>query len=55
MIALKPKSRSAHGACSRDEPHPKFPPVTSTEAPACSGLSSTKSPPARQSKNRNGP
>ena len=28
MIASKPKSWSAHGACSRDEPPPKFRPVT---------------------------
>ncbi len=27
-MALKPKSSSAHGACSRDEPQPKLRPVT---------------------------
>ena len=28
MSALKPKSSSAHGACSREEPQPKFFPAT---------------------------
>jgi len=49
MIALNPKSRRAQVACSRDEPQPKLAPATSTDAPACSGLSSTKLPRARQS------
>src|SRR6267143_4175078 len=55
MIALKPKSRRAQGACSREEPQPKFAPATSTLAPEYSGRSSTKLPRARQSKNKNGP
>src|SRR5213594_5224828 len=38
-IALKPKSRSAHAACSREEPQPKLAPATRTEAPAYSGAS----------------
>ena len=32
--ARKPWSRSAHTACSREEPQPKFRPATSTWAPA---------------------
>ena len=40
-IARKPYWASAHGACSRDEPQPKFSPVSSRVAPwACGTLSS---------------
>ena len=49
MIAWKPESRSAHVACSRDDPQPKFAPATSTDAPANSALSRTKFPRRRQS------
>jgi NAD(P)-dependent dehydrogenase (short-subunit alcohol dehydrogenase family) len=34
MTARKPASSIAHGACSRLDPHPKFSPAISTEAPA---------------------
>ena len=34
MIARSPRPSSAQGACSRDDPHPKFGPVMSTGAPA---------------------
>ena len=37
ITARKPWSRSAHTACSRDEPQPKLRPTTSTGAPAASG------------------
>ena len=46
ITTRKPKSLSAHTACSRDEPQPKLAPATSTEAPAYSGRSRTMpSPP----------
>ena len=35
--ARKPKSASAHGACSRELPQPKFRPATRTDAPHASG------------------
>ncbi len=41
-IASKPKSWSAQGACSRDEPHPKFRPVRRIRAPSASGRFSSK-------------
>ncbi len=37
MIARNPRSSSAHGACSRDDPEPKFGPETSTTASEYSG------------------
>ncbi len=37
MIARYPASSRAHGACSRDEPEPKFLPATRIGAPANSG------------------
>ncbi len=61
ITAWKPQSSRAHGACSRDDPDPKFGPLTSTVAPRHSGRLSTKSgtgsPSASsaQSWNRNGP
>ncbi len=33
MIARNPYSPSAHGACSRDDPQPKFLPATRIDAP----------------------
>src|SRR5213592_2805168 len=42
-IARKPYSRSAHTACSRDEPHPKFAPVRRIVAPSASGWLSSNS------------
>ena len=41
MTTRKPASCSAHAACSRDEPQPKFTPATSTDAPAYCGWFST--------------
>jgi len=38
MTARKPKSSSAQGACSRDEPQPKLWPATRTDAPRASLL-----------------
>src|SRR2546423_8663969 len=55
ITAAKPESRRAQVACSREDPHPKLAPATSTEAPANSGRFSSKSGAWRQSKNRNGP
>ena len=42
-ITSKPWSCSAHGACSRDEPQPKFGPVTRIGAPSAAGSFSSKS------------
>src|SRR5438067_6672911 len=55
ITAAKPESRRAQVACSREDPHPKLAPATSTEAPATAGRFSSKSGAWRQSKNRNGP
>ena len=41
--ARKPKSWSAQGACSREEPQPKLSPATSTAQPSASGRLRTKS------------
>ena len=49
-IASKPKSWSAQGACSREEPQPKLRPVTRIGAGA-----NSISPLARQSWKRNSP
>src|SRR3954463_4522738 len=49
-IALKPKSSSAQGACSRDEPHPKLRPVARI---GFAGRSQSSF--SRQSKKRNSP
>ena len=38
-----PYSASAHGACSRDEPQPKFAPASKIVAPAASGRFSSNS------------
>ena len=38
MTARKPKSSSAHGACSRDEPQPKLRPATRIWQPRAGGL-----------------
>src|SRR3954466_15438370 len=43
MIALKPYCCSAHGACSRDEPQPKFLRARRIDAPWYIGWVSTKS------------
>jgi hypothetical protein len=43
MIARKPYWSSAHGACSRDEPHPKFLRATRIDAPWKRGWFRTKS------------
>ena len=51
-IARKPASSSAHGACSRDEPEPKFLPAARIGAPANSGRFSGKSGSWRHSKKR---
>ena len=51
----KPASSSAHTACSRLEPLPKFGPASRIVAPANSGRFSTKSGSLRHSANRNGP
>jgi hypothetical protein len=60
-MAVKPASSSAHGACSREDPHPKLRPASSTFAPACwgwfmgnSGLGVPSSS-YRHSANANGP
>src|SRR5215469_14759892 len=59
ITTLKPKSASAHTACSREDPQPKFFPVTRMLAPRYRGSSSTKgafaSGDRRQSKKRNSP
>src|SRR6201981_1019978 len=59
ITTLKPKSASAHTACSREDPQPKFFPVTRMLAPRYRGSSSTKGAFAagdrRQSKKRNSP
>jgi hypothetical protein len=41
MITRNPNSPSAHGACSREEPQPKFLPATSIDAPSYRGSFST--------------
>ena len=43
IIALKPKSTRAQGACSLDDPHPKLFPATRIEEFLASGLLRTKS------------
>mmetsp|Transcript_8807 Transcript_8807/g.18274 ORF Transcript_8807/g.18274 Transcript_8807/m.18274 type:complete len:416 (+) Transcript_8807:433-1680(+) len=43
MMQRMPKSFSAHGACSREDPHPKLSPATRTEVERYWGLLSTKS------------
>ena len=59
--ARNPKSASAHGACSRELPQPKFHPATSTRAVAPTGvfrMNSGRTAPsasARQSANRCAP
>ena len=52
---LNPWSSRPHTACSRDEPVPKFDPVTRMVAAACSGRLRTKSGSRRQSENRPSP
>src|SRR5215472_15483954 len=52
--AWKPKSCSAHTACSRDEPQPKFDPATSTFASDAPGRLRTKPGSARQAPNSPG-
>src|SRR5713101_103449 len=60
-MAWNPYSASAQGACSREEPPPKFEPATRIEAPCAAGRFSSKagsgepSGRKRQSKNRNSP
>src|SRR6201993_4706772 len=59
ITTLKPKSASAHTACSREDPQPKFFPVTRMLPPRYRGSSSKKGTFAagdrRQSKKRNSP
>src|SRR5216110_489354 len=55
MMARKPYCASAQTACSREDPHPKFGPVTRIVAPCASGRLSSKSGSARQSKKRLAP
>ena len=43
ITARMPWSTSAHGACSREEPHPKLSPATRTVQPSASGRFRTKS------------
>src|SRR2546423_11230967 len=55
MMARKPYCPSAQTACSREDPHPKFGPVTRIVAPRASGRLSSNFGSARQSKNRLAP
>ena len=60
-IARKPYCASAQGACSREEPQPKFSPASRSVAPAAFGAFSSKAGSGepsgryRQSKNSAGP
>ena len=50
IAVSSPGSSNDQAACSRDEPQPKFSPVTRTAAPRYSGLSRMNSPSRRQSR-----
>src|SRR6266581_2283569 len=52
MMARNPYCASAHTACSREDPQPKFGPVNRIVAPCAAGRLSSKSGLARQSKKR---
>src|SRR5512132_708690 len=54
ITTRNPASSSAHTACSRLDPVPKFGPATRIEAPAWSGRFRTKAGSLRHSANRNG-
>ena len=55
ITTRKPKSSSAHAACSREEPQPKLRPGDQDRAPRAPGRRNSKSASFIQSKNRNSP